>query len=193
MRSYQRWAACAAVVGLGIILTTGRADDDDKKIRDKVEELAGVAAKKPDDLQKKAEAWVKEAKPDLEDVMGLLKKRMKDGSGGFGIGKTATGKLDDGIEARIEKLAKAGPSDGDLMNKADLIQALNRTRAIAAIAKASGTNKAGAAAKWQDFVKRMAEGSDDLSKAIESGKAKEIKKAANNLHSSCVDCHAEFR
>ena len=56
MRSYQRWAACAAVVGLGIILTTGRADDDDKKIRDKVEELAGVAAKKPDDLQKKAEA-----------------------------------------------------------------------------------------------------------------------------------------
>ena len=39
----------------------------------------------------------------------------------------------------------------------------------------------------------MVEGSDDLSKAIESGKANTIKKAANNLHSSCVDCHAEFR
>jgi hypothetical protein len=192
MRSYQRWAACAAVIGLGVILSTSQADDDDKKVRDKVEELAGVASKKPDDLQKKAEAWVKEAKPDLDDVMGLLKKRMKDGTGGFGIGKTATGKMDDGIEARIEKLAKAGLDEADLKNKADLIQALNRTKAIAAIAQATKTNKMGAK-KWQEYADRMDKGTDDLAKAIESGKVGEVKKAAKNLQSSCVDCHAEFR
>ena len=104
----------------------------------------------PNKLQKKAEAWVKKDKPELDDVMGLLKKRTKDG-GGFGIGKTATGKADDGIEARIEKIAKSGVSDDDLKNKADLVQSMNRAKAIAAIAKASGTNKKGGAENGQDL------------------------------------------
>jgi hypothetical protein len=195
MKWYRRRAACAVVVGLGVILTTSQAADE-KAIRAQVEELAGIAAKNPDELQKKAAAWVKENKDvDLDDIMGLLKRRMKDGSGGFGVGKEATGKPEDSIETRIEKIAKSDPAKLSIKDKEDLIQALNRTRAIAAIAAATKPSKkvAGAEAKWKKFAEQMVKGSDELAKAIESGKAKDVQKAATNLHGSCTDCHAEFR
>src|SRR5262249_43957557 len=144
MRTHKLLAAGAAVVALGIILSAVWAADT-KSPREDIEKLADVAAKSPADLQKKADAWVKDEKNKeigLDDVMNLLKKRTADNPDAFGIGPKATGQMDDGIEVRIQNYAKKAPSKDTLKKeKADLIQALNRTKAIAAIAVAKKPTK----------------------------------------------------
>ena len=197
MRTHKLLAAGAAVVTLGILLAAVMAADT-KSPRDDMDKLAEIAGKTPGDLQKKADAWVKaNSDTGLDDVMNLLKKRSKDNPDAWGVGPKLTNQMDDGIEVRIQNYAKKAPSKDSLTKeKADLIQAINRTKAIAAIAVAKKpTKKEGDKdpKDWQEYADRMVKGSDDLAKAIESGDPKAVKTAAANLNSSCTDCHAKFR
>jgi soluble cytochrome b562 len=194
MRTCKGLAAGAAVLTLGIaFLAAGRADDD-KGPREDVDKLAGLA-KDPAELHKKAEAYAKNL-DDLGDVMNLFKKRMKDGSGGFGVGPKATGKPDDGIEARIQNWGKKAPTKDDMAKDKDaLLQMVNRTTAIAEIALAKPPKAApGKAPKdWKDYSEEMIKQSRELGKAIEAGDAKAVKDTASRLNSTCNDCHGKFR
>jgi soluble cytochrome b562 len=196
MRTHKVLAAGAALLAVGLVFLTGGRAADDKGPREEVDKLAEVAAKSPADLQKKADAYAKNV-DSLEDVMNLLKKRMKDGKGGYGIGPKPTGQADDGIEARIQNYAKKAPPAATLKKeKDDLIQAMNRTKAIAAIAVAKKpTKKEGDKdpKDWKEYSDEMVKQADALSKAIESGDPKAVKDAASRLNGSCTNCHGKFR
>src|SRR5947209_5717625 len=131
MRTHKVLAAGAAVLTLAIVFLAAGQAADDKGPREDVDKLAGVGAKDPADLHKKAEEYAKNLDA-LEDVMNLLKKRMKDGTGGYGIGPKPTGAPDDGIEARIQNWGKKAPTAAQLKkDKDDLLQMMDRTLAIA--------------------------------------------------------------
>ncbi|HZT82992.1 MAG TPA: cytochrome c [Gemmataceae bacterium] len=196
MRTHTVLTAVAAGLALGLVFLTGGRAADDKGPRQEVDKLAAVAAQNPADLQKKADAYAKDV-DSLEDVMNLLKKRKKDGTGGYGIGPTPTGQADDGIEARIQNYAKKAPTAAVLKKeKDDLIQAMHRTRAVAAIAIAKTPKKKEGdkdPKDWKEYSDEMVKQTDALEKAIESGDPKAVKDAASRLNGSCTNCHGKFR
>jgi len=194
MRTHKVLAAGAAVLTLGIVFLAGSQAADDKGPREDVERLAALAAKDPADLHKKAEAYAKNL-DSLEDVMNLLKKRMKDGKGGFGIGPKPTGQPNDGIEARIQNWGKKAPGAAELKDKDALVQMTERTQAIGEIALAKPPKAAPGKdpKEWKEYSEEMIKGSADLRKAIEGGDPKAIKDVANKLNASCTNCHGKFR
>jgi hypothetical protein len=194
MRTHKVLAAGAAVLTLGIVFLAGSQAADDKGPREDVDKLAALAAKDPADLHKKAEAYAKNL-DSLEDVMNLLKKRMKNGNGGFGIGPKPTGQPNDGIEARIQNWGKKAPGAAELKDKDALVQMTERTQAIGEIALAKPPKAAPGKdpKEWREYSEEMIKGSADLRKAIEGGDPKAIKDVANKLNSSCTNCHGKFR
>jgi soluble cytochrome b562 len=198
MRTHKVLAAGAAVLALGIVFLAAGQAADDKGPREDVDKLAGVAAKSPDDLQKKADAFAKNL-DSLEDVMNLFKKRTKDpkNPGGYGIGKVATNAPDDGIEARIQNYGKKSPTGPQLKkDKDDLIEMVNRTKAIAAITIAKTPKKKEGdkdPKDWKEYSEEMVKQADALGKAIEAADPKAVKDAASKLNGSCTNCHGKFR
>src|SRR5580704_4270452 len=100
MQMRKSWlvaAAIALVVGTGMFVGLGRgwaADDEDKEVADAVRKIAkAVAANKPDEAKKEAEALVAKTK-DLGDVMNMFKARK---NGGLGIGPKPGAIMPDGI------------------------------------------------------------------------------------------------
>jgi hypothetical protein len=196
MRTHKVLVAGAAVLTLGLVFLAAGQAADDKGPREDVDKLADLAAKNPADLQKQAAAYAKNL-DSLEDVMNLMKKRMKNGKGGVGVGPNPTGQMDDGIEARIQNLAKKSPS-ADVLKKqaADLKQMLYRTKAIGAIALAKApAKKVGDKdpKDWKQYSEDMIKEADALAKAIDAADPKAVKDAAAKLNSSCTECHGKFR
>ena len=197
MRTHKVLAAGAAVLALGLVFLAAGQAADDKGPREEVDKLAAVAAKSPDELQKKADAFAKNL-DSLEDVMNLMKKRTRDGkSPGVGIGPTATNAPDDGIEARIQNMGKKSPTAAQLKkDKDDLMQMVNRTKAIAAITIAKTPKKKEGdkdPKDWKEYREEMAKQADALGKAIEAADPKAVKDAASKLNGSCTNCHGKFR
>ena len=196
MRMHKVLTAGAALVALGLVFLTGsRADDDEKKARGDVTKLADLAAKDPEALYKKAAEYAKSL-DSLEDVMNLMKKRTKENKTPFGFGPKPTGTQDDGIEVRIQNLSKKSPSAAQLKkDKADLLQMLDRTLAIGEIALGTPKKKEGDKdpKDWKEYAERMVKETKELRKAIEEANPPAVKKSAQNLNSSCTDCHGKFR
>ena len=121
---------------------------------------------------------------------------MKDGTGGYGVGPKPTGGQDDGIEVRIQSMAKKSPKADQLKkDKADLLQMLDRTLAIGEIALGTPKKKEGDKdpKDWKEYSERMVKETKELKKAIEQADPVAVKKAASNLNSSCTECHGKFR
>ena len=195
MRTHKVLAAGAAVLTLGIVFLAGSQAADDKGPREDVDKLAALAAKDPAELRKKAEAYAKNL-DSLEDVMNLLKKRMKNGNGGFGIGPKPTGQPNDGIEARIQNWGKKAPTKEQLTKDKDaLIQMADRTQAVGEIALAKPPKAAPGKdpKEWKEYSEEMVKQSGELRKVIEGGDPKAIKDVANKLNASCTNCHGKFR
>jgi len=143
----------------------------------------------------------------LQDVMELMKKRVKekDGkiTGGFGVGPKATAQMDDGIEARIQnlgrkKLTKAQLGDKDLMK--DLAQMADRTAVIGEVALAKPAVKKKVGDKdpkdWAKWSEDMTKAARELSKELQKGDKADpdqVKTIASTLNGSCTDCHGKFR
>jgi hypothetical protein len=186
-------AAGAAVLALGIVfLATSQAANEAAD----VDKLADVAAKSPADLPKKAAEYAKNVDA-LEDVMNLMKKRMKNGKGGYGVGPKATGAQDDGIEVRIQNFGKRSPGAAQLKKDKDaLMQMVHRTSAIAEIALAMTPKKKEGdkdPKDWKEYANEMIKQSQALGKAIEAADPKAVKDTANRLNASCTNCHGKFR
>jgi hypothetical protein len=196
MRTHKVLAAGAAVLALGIVFLAAGQAADEKGPREDVDKLAALAAKDPAELHKKAEAYAKNLDA-LEDVMNLMKKRMKDGKGGVGVGPNPTGAPDDGIEARIQNFGKRSPGAAQLKkDKDDLLQMVDRTTAIAEIAlgKTPAKKMGDKDPKdWKEYSEEMIKQSRDLRKAIEAADPKAVKDTASRLNASCTNCHGKFR
>jgi soluble cytochrome b562 len=193
MRTRKVLVAGAAVLTLGIVfLATGQAANEATD----VDKLADVAAKNPAELPKKAAEYAKNVDA-LEDVMNLMKKRMKNGKGGYGVGPKPTGAQDDGIEVRIQNFGKRSPNAAQLKKDKDaLMQMVHRTTAIAEIALAMTPKKKEGdkdPKDWKEYANEMIKQSQALGKAIEAADPKAVKDTANRLNASCTNCHGKFR
>jgi hypothetical protein len=183
-----------AVLALGVALLTARAEENAAK--GTVLKLAEMIEKGQD--TKKMADDVK--KLDLNEAMGLLKLRTKEG---LGIGAKGTfPPNEDGIEAKIIGLAKLDVKDlkkaeANLKKvAADLEKAAYISAALAVVSEANTpTKKVGDKdpKDWAKFTEDMKKSSMDLATAVKNGNPVEVKKVAAKLNSSCNNCHGIFR
>jgi cytochrome c556 len=185
----------AALLALGLwSLTAYSADDDEKKVRleaqkavlDLMESVNGNKG----DVQAKAQAMRKKFDM-LEPIMWVYKKKSKDG---IGMGKNG----EDDIELTMgkvgSKVAKGMTPAKIKAMKTDLVKAGQISRAIAEVTDLYAKDYAKKnPAKWKDYTKEMKKGANELIEAAKGDDVAKIKKAANNLSSSCTSCHSDFR
>jgi hypothetical protein len=200
MRMRKNWLAALAitlVVGTGLIVGGSRswaADDEDKEIAEAVRKIAkAVAANKPDEAKKEAEALVAKTK-DLGDVMNMFKARK---NGGLGIGPKPGAIMPDGIEAKVIALAKKKLTAAEVKNHAPDLEQMGHDIAAISYVGDVHTPKKKVAAKdpkdWTKWMDEMRKGANDLSKAAKAQDATGIKNAAMKANASCSNCHGVFR
>ena len=128
------------------------------------------------------------------DVMHLFRARNKGGMG-WGHKSITTNPAEDGLEKKLQALAKTPPANiakeapaaeeaaYDLAALADLIKAKAPTKSAG-----RKTPKA-----WNEFSDQMREASLELAKAAAGKNAATISKAAAKVNSSCNACHSIFK
>jgi Cytochrome C' len=167
-------------------------EDDDKAIAEAqkdVVELAGAIGSGKDG--KDVATRMKKKYEELNTIMQVYKPSTKKGLG-TGIPPKGPG---DGIEAKIISLGKRVPADIE-KQKAALIKLAYINLAMAEVTKLYPPSKPknGKGVKeWQQHVADMKKSSEELLKAVKSGDSAKIKDAANNVNSSCNNCHSDFR
>lgn len=171
----------ASLVVLTADLRATAADKEDlKKAMDILAELVKSDGKGAEAASKKTS---------IDVVMHLFKPANK---GGIGVGEKG-----EGIEPKIIALSKKALPADQLKKEADILITLARqTKAIADINEFHGPAKKVAnkdPKDWKKYNDEMRKFSVDLVKAIESGKADDVKKVSTSLNSSCVNCHTIFR
>ena len=200
MRSNVRVLTVSTLVlatGLGfLVLLCGSRADEEKGLRSAIDKMAASATQNPTAMQKEAEVFIK-THDSLEEVMNLFKKRTKEGKGGWGIGATATGQSDDGIEVRVQNLSRRAPSADVLAKDADaLVQMSYRIAVIGEIAMVKAPTKKEAdkdPKDWKEFATDMVKESLALAKACAAKDPKSVKQAASKLNECCSNCHGKFR
>jgi cytochrome c' len=188
----------ATVLGAGLALLAGvglvtlRAADTKTLHADTKKQADDVGKKDWDALSKEGAAIAK--KYMLDEVMYQFKPRSAKKNPGIGIGETPGVIKPDGIEQKLQNLAKR-VSPADVKAAKDLKRMAEISAAIASIAvnlppPASGAKTPTA---WKKHSKDMFEASKALIKALDTNKPDVIKKAVLNLNASCNDCHSVFR
>jgi hypothetical protein len=199
MRLYARVLAVSGVVlALGVCLLSavgpGRADEKEKKdIIDAVNKMADSFQKGDKDALKKQTEDLCKGAP-LEGIMELLKLRTKDG---LGVGAKPGAIQPDGIEAKVQALAKKELTAQDLTQQAADLEKM--AYIIGAVSQAADYNtpkkKVGEKdpKDWKSWTDDMQSATGDLAKAIKAKNPKDIKTAASKLNGSCNNCHGVFR
>jgi len=182
------------VIGLLTQSTTTRADaEEDKAIKEAQEDTIELAKAIEAGKDTKAiTARMKKKYDELNTIMQVFKPSTKKGLG-TGIGGKGPG---DGIEAKIIKLGKSAPRAEDLAKqKAALIKMAYINLAIAEVAKHYPPKPKGGKGpkEWNQHNAEMKKSAQDLIDAIKSGDPKKVKEVAQNLNSSCNNCHTDFR
>jgi hypothetical protein len=132
------------------------------------------------------DAAVKASGGDLEEIMHTLKPASKGG--------LKAGKIETGIEKKIQSIAREGASKADVAAAADLQELAAIVEAVANVTEKvpndKGKKKAG---QWKEFSGAMIDGAKKLSAAAKAGSAADIKAAAVIINNSCNGCHSNFR
>lgn len=131
----------------------------------------------------------------VEDAMDLMKLRKQKG---FGVGPAASGRSDDGIEAKLLNLAKRPPKPGDVQTgAADWAHAGYVAAAIARIAEAQCPVKAKQGKKdpanWTKWCQDMSREAVNFAAACDGKDPRAIHDAAKKLTATCNACHADFK
>jgi hypothetical protein len=176
-----------------------RAADEDKELRDSIEKLADVLAKKDLAAAKTQGEAIANKVDEIAPVMDLLKPR---GDGGFGVGAKAGAITPDGIEKKLIDMGKqiqmGKLTPAQVTAQADALERLaDRVAAVAEVAQHKCPVKKREGQKdpqdWDKWTKEMRAGGLDLADAAKAKDAAKVKAAVNKLNSSCSDCHAVFR
>lgn len=182
----------ALAAGMAVNLSKSRAadDDDEKAIQETVRKIAkSLADGKADEAKKDAAELAKKEK-DLDAVMRMFKTKK---AGGLGFGP----KAEDGIEKKIESLAKKALSAAAAKNEAaDLEKMAQNIAAMATVGDAYTPDKKVGnkdPKDWTKWMDDMRKGAADLAKAAKSQQPKQIKDAAMKVNSSCSNCHPIFK
>lgn len=172
-------------------LTAYSADDDDEKkarmeAQQAVIKLMDSMNGGKGDVQAQVQAMRKKFDM-LEPIMWVHKKRSKDG---IGMGKDGEDDIEITIGKVGSKTAKGMTPAKIKAMKGDLVKAGQISRAIAEVAPLYAKKNP---AKWKEYTEEMKKGADELIEAAKGDDVAKIKKAANNLRSSCLSCHGDFR
>jgi hypothetical protein len=194
MKKYTMGLGAALVLAAGVGLLSVRAADD-KGIPTDTNKLADQVAKKDwAELTKEGATIAK--KYDLDKIMYQFKLRNAPKNPGVGIGSKPGLIKPDGIEAKINNMAKRVTA-GDLKYAKDLTRMTEIAAAIAGIAANVPSNKAmktpADIQKWKEYAKEMHDASLDLIKALKGNNPAQVKAAAMTLQGSCTKCHADYR
>jgi hypothetical protein len=176
----------AFVVGQIQAAMDGEANEGINKVADLLEKGDTAAATKL--------AHTVAEKNELDIIMSAFALRKKKG---IGIGPTANAITPDGVELKIEALARDGISPDALKKEGP---ALVRTgyvmSAVGDIALAKSPAKDVGKQKKADFIKwaqDLTKAGGEFAVAAKGGSAAEVKKAANKVKQSCDSCHAVFK
>jgi soluble cytochrome b562 len=205
MTRYARLAlAGLTVLALAGWLLTGSlprtaADDKDKeKEREKaqqeqratVDKLADAVAKgAKDEIAKQANAIAKDS--DLDDVMGTLGTKVQ---GGFGFPGKTINPQPDGIELKLKSMYEKPASAKEVQADADAFARM--AAQIAAVAEVAPLKPPKAVGKNKDYgqwAQDMRSAADELAKAANDKKEKDVEKAVKKLYQTCSDCHKKYK
>jgi hypothetical protein len=191
--------AVALAVGIWFISSDTSSAADDEKVdatKEAVQKLADAIAKGDSDaIQKQAKAIAEGT--DLEEVMNLMRKRTAGARRKpFGVGTEGT-MNPDGIEAKIQNMAKKAPSAKQLEKEsAALVEMAYRVAAVAEVAKNKFGDKVKTAKDkkdWLGWADDMRKAADEFAEAAKGKKDKAMKTVAKKLDSSCSNCHGKFK
>lgn len=201
MTRYARWltaGAVVAVLAVGGWLWSGRgvaADADElktglPKLADAIEKKDAGAAGMVTKLSKDTE---------VKDLMELFERRRAGGKGGLGVGPTAGAITPDGVEAKIQDMAKKPLTAVQVTAQAAALNKMAyQTAAGAQITKALKPEKDMGKRKVADWVKwseEMEAASMELAAATSAAKKDPttIMNATKKLDAACVSCHNVFK
>lgn len=174
-------------------LTAYSADDDEKKAQMEAQQaiikLMDSMNGNKGDVKGQVEA-IRKKFDMLQPIMWVYKKRSK---GGIGMGKDGADDIELTLGKVGSKSGKISPTKIKAM-KGDLAKAGQISRAVAEVTDHYAKEYAKKnPAKWKEYTKEMKKGADELIEAAKGDDVMKIKKAANNLSSSCTNCHSDFR
>jgi Cytochrome C' len=186
------WVAGIGLLSLTVAEGAFRAAEDGE---------ANVVINKVADLLEKGDvAGAKQAakdvaaKNDVETIMTAFNLRKKKG---IGVGSTANDIMPDGIEAKIQALARDGITPAALKKEGPglaragyVIAAVGHIAFSKAPAKDIGKQKK---SDWIEWSKDLAKASEDFAVAAKGGSAAEVKKTASKVNQTCDSCHAVFK
>ncbi len=187
MKHVRNWALGAGFLALGLAVLTGfskAGDGDAKADARKVSALV-----KSGDLEGATSLAAKIAKgTDVEVIMELLKLSKK---GGLGVGKGVT--KNDGIEKKLQEIARDAPAASDMANL-ELMGYDIAAVALMTHAKAPASDKGKKSKKdWVSWSNDMKEHGIALAAAAKKKGPAEVKMAATKVNQSCNNCHSVFR
>lgn len=189
------WATVAGLLSAGFFLTpsSGRADID-KNLHAGLTKIA-EALQKGDTAAADAEAKVVAKKiEDLDDLMHSFKPRNKKG---LGVGSTAGVVTPDGIEQKLNAIARDGITPAQLQKEGKaLSEAAWMTAAIAKVTefKAPERDKGKKKkSKWLEWSKGTLDGAKELAAAAKGNDVGAVKEAAIKVNNNCNNCHMIFR
>ncbi len=168
----------------------------EKELRDSIRKLAQSIEKKDADGAKKQATALGKSIDDMEDLMNMLSGRNGD-KGGLGVGPKPGAITPDGIEDKIEHLAKKPLAEKQLSTEADaLVQMGYDVAAVMAVAQAKGWQKEEGAKKkttWEKFSKASETAALAFADAAKKKNPAEVQAAAKKLDNSCSTCHDIFK
>jgi hypothetical protein len=177
-------------LGLSLWSITGySADDEDDKANKEAQQavlkLVDSMNGNKGDIQGQVAA-IKKKFDELKPIMWVYKPRKK---GGIGMSQDGAGFENElsrlgGPKSRLtpQKVAQLKP---------DLTKIAEISKAIAEVSDHYAPKKD--TAKWKGYTKEMRKASDELIQSAKGGNPVQVKKAINNLNSTCTNCHSDFR
>jgi hypothetical protein len=185
------WVAGITLLSTALALAGDKAMLDDEMnaainaVADKIEKGDLAAAQKAaKDL----------AKHDLEDIMHTMKLRKQKG---IGVGPKKEEIQPDGVELKINAIARDGVTVADLSKEGPALARAGRVSgAVALVALAMTPEKDDGKKKksdWIEWATGMAKASEEFSAAAKASDAPALKKAANKLKTQCDSCHMVFK
>lgn len=199
MKCGRSWIAgtLACLWGLWFLAAVGISKEaGEKELREGVRKLAEVIAQKDTDTAKKQAAELAKKIDKIEELMLLFSVRNGD-EGGLGIGPKPGTIQPDGIEQKLEFLAKKPLPEKQLAAEAeDLARMGYQVAAVTQVAHAKPPEKdeEGKTRKnWLLFAEQAHAAALEFAATVKKKDPDTVQKAAKKLDAQCSRCHDVFK
>lgn len=190
------WATVIGLLAVAFFLTAGRshADIDKKQMNAALVKIAAALEKGDTATATKEAAALAKQIEDLDDLMHSFKPRNKKG---LGVGSKPGVVVPDGIEQKLNAIARDGITPGELGKEGDaLTEAAWLTAAIAEVTKHKAPTKdmgKKKKSKWIEWANGTHEAAKEMAAAAKAKNANAVKAAATKVNNNCNNCHTVFR